>query len=128
MAENDRLDRTTIHVEDLDAVFGGDDRHLIAPLVADLQARTQLTRAPSRVTFYAVRRREMMSSAPDQANVTGLNRRQAPMITTAKNTSTMPCTTANTGPDGGFGGTAGASACSAGTLRKLWMTSTKTLR
>ena len=27
------------------------------------------------------------------------------MVSTTKNTSTMPCTTANTGPDGGAGGT-----------------------
>ena len=61
---------------------------------------------PPPFAFYAVRRSELMSPAPDQAKLTGLKRRQAPMIITAKNTSTMPCTAPNTGPDGGFGGTA----------------------
>src|SRR5258708_39469664 len=46
----------------------------------------------------------------------GRNRLIAPMIIRTKNTSTIPCTTANTGPDGGL---PGASAVNAGTLRKL---------
>ena len=49
----------------------------------------------------------------------------APMITTTKNTSTMPWAMAN---GGSAGGTLGASACSAGIFRKLWITSTNTLR
>ncbi len=55
----------------------------------------------------------------------GRNRLTAPVITTTKNSSTMPCTTANTGPDGGL---PGASAVNAGILRKLWITSTNTLQ
>src|SRR5262245_11873684 len=60
--------------------------------------------------------------------VIGLKRRQIAMIATTNNTSTMPCTTAKTGPDGGAGGTLGANACSGGILRKDCTTSTKTLR
>src|SRR5664280_611233 len=61
-----------------------------------------------------------------QANAgIGRYRRNAPMIMMTKNTSTMPWTTANTGPDGGL---PGASAVRAGTLRKLWITSTNTLK
>ena len=47
------------------------------------------------------------------------------MITITKNTSTMPWATAN---GGSAGGTLGASACSAGTFRNDWTTSTNTLR
>jgi hypothetical protein len=46
-------------------------------------------------------------------------------ITTTKNTSTMHWTMAN---GGSVGGTLGASACSVGTFRKDWITSTNTLR
>ena len=56
---------------------------------------------------------------------TGRNRLMAPMVTRTKNSSTMPCTMANTGPAGGL---PGATALSAGTLRKLWITSTNTLK
>ena len=49
----------------------------------------------------------------------------APMIKSTNSTSTTPCTTPNTGPDGGL---PGASAVNAGILRKLWITSTNTLR
>src|ERR1700687_486293 len=55
----------------------------------------------------------------------GRYRRSAPTITTTKNRSTMPWMTAKAGPDGGL---PGASAVRAGILRKLWITSTKTLR
>jgi hypothetical protein len=55
----------------------------------------------------------------------GRYRRITPMITTTKNTSTMPWTMANCGS---AGGTLGASACSAGTFRKDWITSRNTLR
>src|SRR5262249_30648263 len=55
----------------------------------------------------------------------GLKRRNTRMIMTTKNTSTMPCTTPKTGP---AGGSPGASSCSVGILRKLWITSTNTLR
>src|ERR1700742_2602173 len=62
----------------------------------------------------------------DQANTgAGRNRLTAPMITTTKNSSTMPCNRANAGPEGGL---PGASAINAGILRKLWITSTKTFR
>jgi len=55
----------------------------------------------------------------------GLNRRQAPTITATKTTRMRPCTTAKTGPVGGL---PGARTCSDGIFRKLWITSTKTLR
>src|SRR5215213_3296308 len=55
----------------------------------------------------------------------GRYRRTAPMITTTKKTSTMPWATAN---GGSAGGTLGASACSTGTFRNDWITSTNMLR
>jgi hypothetical protein len=55
----------------------------------------------------------------------GRKRRHTPMIMTTKNTSAMPWATPNTGPAGGL---PGASTVSAGTFRKLWMTSTNTLK
>src|SRR5262245_44121606 len=64
----------------------------------------------------------MQTGLPDQA---GRNRRTAPIVVMTKNTSTMPCTTANTGPDGGL---PGATAVSAGIFRNDWITSTKQLR
>ena len=56
---------------------------------------------------------------------TGRNRLTAPMIAMTKNTNMMPWTTAKSGS---LGGTLGASACSGPIFRKLWITSTKTLR
>ena len=47
------------------------------------------------------------------------------MIATMNITSTMTWTTAN---GGSLGGTLGASACRGPILRKLWITSTNTLR
>src|SRR5882762_3336229 len=62
----------------------------------------------------------------DQANAgIGRNRLIAPMVMRTKNTSTRPCTTANTGPEGGL---PGATAVSAGILRNDWITKTNTLR
>ena len=46
-------------------------------------------------------------------------------ITMMKNSRTMPCTTAKIGP---LGGLPGATALNAGIFRKLWITSTNTLR
>src|SRR3954469_24901614 len=62
-----------------------------------------------------------------QANRTdsGRNFRIAITLRRTKAISTIPCTIAN---GGSLGGTLGAKACSGGTLRKLWMISTKTLR
>ena len=57
--------------------------------------------------------------------IAGRYRRITPMITMTKNTSTMPWAMAN---GGSAGGTLGASACSAGTFRNDWTTSTNTLR
>src|SRR5215470_1668714 len=58
-------------------------------------------------------------------NQAGRNRVTARNVMKAKNASTMSCTAPNTGPDGGA---PGAIACSAGTFRKVWITSTKQLR
>src|SRR4030088_3131090 len=64
-------------------------------------------------------RNDVDRSHANQANVgIGRHRHTAPMITRMKNTSTTPCITANTGPDGGF---PGATAVNAGTFRKAWM-------
>ena len=71
--------------------------------------------APNRITF-------MICQAYVEM---GRYRLIAPIITMTKNTSTMPWTTAN---GGSAGGTLGASACSAGTFRNDWITSTNTLR
>src|SRR4051794_10107169 len=69
-------------------------------------------------------------SAPTTADVVargqaGWKRLTARNVMKAKNASTMSCTTANTGPDGGL---PGASAVSAGIFRNDWITSTKQLR
>ena len=102
VAEHDRLARAPVLVEDLDAVLGGDGGHGNSPLCCVIPGHAS-TRGPgiwmsrsssgSRVTTIG------------QAYVSaGRNRRDAPMITRTKNTSTMPCTTANTGPAGGSPG------------------------
>src|SRR6516225_6847873 len=132
MAEYDRLAGAPILVEDFDTVSGGDDGHgTLSSLLLPSFRGASTTRSGNLET---VERCSGFgsSSRPDgkgnQTNAIGLNRRHAPMITSTKNTKTMPCTTPNTGPEGGAGGTLGATACNAGTLRNAWMIRTKMFR
>src|SRR6185369_7710605 len=112
VAEHDRLPLAPILVEDLDAVLGRDGGHGNSPLVTPSMSIKPADASPP------------ASQSSAEFDHAGRNRRHTPMIMTTKNTSTMPCTTANTGP---LGGLPGASAVKAGILRKLWITSTKTL-
>src|SRR5471030_321016 len=111
VTENDRLSAAPVLVVNLGAVLGLDRRH----------GEASFGRANSGAPALS-----MPNDAADQANV-GIdrNRLTAPMITMMKNTSTTPWTTAN---GGSLGGTLGASACNGPTFRKLWITSTNTLR
>ena len=119
MREHHRLAAAPVLVVDLDAVFGLDRRH--AQLLCGSSIRPFANR-----TGASERNSRSLPNDDDQAYAgIGRNRRIAPMITTTKNRSTMPWTTANAGPDGGL---PGASAVSAGILRKLWITSTNTLK
>src|SRR6266478_4917008 len=128
MAEHDGLTRAPVLVVNLDAVFCRDRRH--GALLFCRHSGTRVSVDPEsrdmliRDSGFALRapRNDEIESAEFHA---GLNRRHAPMIIRTKNTSTMPWTTANTGPDGGL---PGATAVSAGILRKLWITSTNTLK
>src|ERR1700750_204295 len=113
MREHDRLTGAPILVVDLSSVLGLDDGHGELSCTDEAHSGGGVSRRPGMTNLH-------------QANVTGgRNRFTAPMITSTKNSSTRPCTTAKGGSDGG---TLGASACRKGILRKLWITSTNTLR
>ena len=118
MAEHDRLALAPILVEDLDAVFVV---MVGMGILLLLKSSFNGTRAPANWTLAGAAARD----SGQAFGHAGRKRRHAPMIMTTKNTSTMPWATANTGPEGGL---PGASAVSAGTFRKLWMTSTNTLK
>src|SRR4249920_3020263 len=111
MAEHDRLTFAPILVKDFGAVRGRDRGHGSSPVTSWLRARALACARNCEAQLWSILLRSRRLHA-------GRKRRNAPMIISTKNTSTMPCTTPNTGPDGG---TLGASACSAGTLRNDWI-------
>ena len=109
---------------DVEAVFDGDGRHGNSPLFRpSFRTRVRVDHEYGCWCFRGSPRKRRTLSQADVG--VGRYRRITPMITTTKNTSTMPWTMAN---GGSAGGTLGASACSAGTFRKDWITSTNTLR
>src|ERR1700726_672089 len=124
MREHHRLSTAPILVVNLGAVFGLDGWHGRTPFCMT-SFRDQRQRGPG-ISGFRVRCFASPGMTFDQPYVgIGRNRLMAPMITMTKNTSTMPWRMAN---GGSLGGTLGASACNAGTLRKAWMTSTNMLR
>src|SRR6266849_1772731 len=125
MAEYDGLTRAPVLVIDCGAVFGRNRWHRETPLWLESNVPPPRHSGATQGVEPGMTNSKSVKRSADQANAgTGRNRLIAPMIMRMKNTSTMPCTTANTGPDGGL---PGASAVNAGTLRKLWITSTNTL-
>src|ERR1700676_3418981 len=124
MREHHRLSTAPILVVNLGAVFGLDGWHGRTPFCMT-SFRDPRQRGPG-ISGFRVRCFASPRLTFNQPYVgIGRNRLMAPMITMTKNTSTMPWKMAN---GGSLGGTLGASACNAGTLRKAWMTSTNMLR
>src|SRR5437879_6351355 len=118
MREHHRLTRTPILVIDLGSVLGLDRWHRNTPALRRHSGTRVNPQVENQIETSAQARPGMPNPAQASAAV-GRNRRDAPTITMTKNSSTRPWITAK---GGSLGGTLGASACSAGILRKPWIT------